>query len=84
MIDNALLLRGYTMRTENESRLVFGDFVDKVFWAVISGFLFWIAMSITSLNEKIAVIVTQIEFQNKINDDHGRRIETLEREVHGK
>jgi|WetSurMetagenome_2_1015567.scaffolds.fasta_scaffold423072_2 hypothetical protein len=69
------------MKIDEKNRMVFGDFVDKVFWLVISGFLFWIAMSITALNEKIAVIVTQISYESKVNAEHETRLKELEREI---
>jgi hypothetical protein len=70
-----------TMEYDEKRRLVFGDVVDKMFWAVISGFLFWIGMSIMSLNEKMAIVVTQITYEARVNAEQSQQIKELEKEL---
>ncbi len=78
---HAVTMQGEWMMTDKRHRMVFGDFVDKVFWLVISAFLCWIALSVTSLNEKIAVIITQMAYQSQISNDHSSQIRDLQKDV---
>ena len=67
---------------DNEGRrLIFGDFVDKAFWLLICGFLGWIALSVTSLNEKMAVVITQISYEQQLNHEQDVRIREIEKSI---
>lgn len=80
-MQHALSFWGFELDYDKEKRLVFGDFVDKAFWLIISSFLLWIGISITSLNEKMAVIVTQISYESRVNAEQTAQIKDLERQL---
>lgn len=65
-------------------RLEFGQFVDKVFWSVIIVIAGYTARSINELNEKIAIVITQVSFQEKRIDGQEARLQSLEVRNHRK
>jgi hypothetical protein len=72
---------GIEMKEDARHRMVFGDFVDKVFWLVISGFLFWIGFSVSELNKNMAVAINSISIQTEKLQAHDKIITELIRDV---
>lgn len=69
----------------NESRLNFGEVVDRVFWGVMIALGAYVAnqagsinKNISELNEKIAVLIEKVANQEKRNDNQDARILNLE------
>ena len=68
-----------------EKRLTFAQLVDRVFWLLLIGISTWgvkelaeMSESIQSLNVNMAVVVQQIEYNNKILESHETRIREIE------
>ncbi len=64
-----------------KGRLDFGHLVDKMFWAAITGILYYgvqqigdLSKSVAELNQKMAVVVTQVQF-------HEKRLDFLDSEI---
>lgn len=72
---------GILMKEDGRHRMVFGDFVDKVFWLVISGFLFWIGFSVSELNKNMAVAINSISIQTTKLGEHDKAISELIKDV---
>lgn len=56
---------------DNQQRMTFGQFVDKVLWSLIALAGGSIALTVSDLNVKMAVVVQEVQF-------HERRISNLE------
>lgn len=68
---------GIEMKEDRSHRMVFGDFVDKIFWLIISGFLFWIGLSVSDLNKNMAVAISQISTQKTTLEQHDQSLKSL-------
>ena len=73
------------LRMMPEKRLTFAQLVDRVFWLLLIGISTWgvkelaeMSESIQSLNVNMAVVVQQIEYNNKILESHETRIREIE------
>ena len=68
-----------------EQRFDFGHFVDRSFWALLTAAALYsastmqqLSKSVTELNEKMAVVVSQLSDQSRRADAQDRRLERLE------
>lgn len=66
------------MKSDDGKRMVFGDFVDRVFWAVLTGIggfgvvqMNGLSENISKLNSTMATVVTE-------NGDIKRRVDNIE------
>jgi hypothetical protein len=66
-------------------RVVFGDFVDRIFWGLLVAIASFGVVSIQSLstgvaklNENMAVVIAKLSYQDKTLDSHEIRIYKLE------
>lgn len=67
--------------SEEEKRLQFGTFVDRFFWLLLTGAIFYsstqlkvLSNNVQELNEKMAVVLTRL-------GDYDHRIDQLEQNV---
>lgn len=77
------------MRDPKGRRIVFGDFVDRIFWALLVGVAGFgvrqmqsLSHSVAELNVNVAVIMSQIPIQKERIDRIENKIERLEERKH--